>query len=121
MIPRNQIDWEILVWWVQCKPEQLIVRLNKHIKHVGEHRLWISGLQNCNGGKYGSLGFRWGGKRYQIYAHRLFLMLRLQSIIPDGFHASHDHAICEHPNCVYHVFLEDEQSNIAESNRRRHG
>jgi hypothetical protein len=110
-------EWAIVTDRVSKDPEAFIRFLNERIRRDGDCRLWAG---QSKGTQYGYLtvSLWYDGQQFLVYVHRLFLTLMLRHPIPEGFHAAHDHAICPHKNCVFHLYLEHGSDNCRESATR---
>lgn len=106
-------EWAIVTDRVSRAPETFIEFLNAHLRRDGECRRWIGGKRTQYG--YASVSLWLRSQQYDVYVHRLFLTLMLRHPIPKGWHAAHDHTICPHKDCVFHLYLEHSSDNQRES------
>lgn len=102
-------EFEIIEAAVRKNKERFVRRLQALVRTDGDCVRFL-GARTKDG--YGRLSFRYGGKHVLIYAHRLFLILRLGRQIRLKHDAGHLDT-CPHRDCVRHVFEQHYLLNAA--------
>jgi hypothetical protein len=100
------------------KKERLIAQLSNWVWHRpnGCIEYWSKQGRDTHGKSYPRIRLWYKGEKCQVYAHRLFWMLREKRPIPEGYEVGHT---CHNFRCVLHTELQHKSYNAADANHRR--